>query len=85
MNIFLNIIIFISLENLQPPVFQNLPDASFISEDIDVDTQLKVLTVTDASLADTVTCYISKTNPTTTDLYLRYASGKAGKDIKYVS
>lgn len=43
------IIIFISLEHLQPPVIQNLPDASFISEDIGVDTQLKVLMVTDAS------------------------------------
>lgn len=68
------IIIFISLEHLQPPVIQNLPDASFISEDIDV-----VLMVTEASLADTVTCYISKTNPATPNLYLKYASGKAGK------
>lgn len=74
------IIIFISLEHLQPPMIQNLPDASFISEDIDVDIQLKVLMVTDASLADTVTCYISKTNPATPDLYLKYASGKAGKE-----
>lgn len=54
------IIIFILLEHLQPPVIQNLPDASFISEDIGVDTQLKVLMVTDASLADTVTVTSTK-------------------------
>nr|XP_034303261.1 protocadherin Fat 1-like isoform X2 [Crassostrea gigas] len=60
-----------------PPVFQNLPDTTSISEDIDEETQLKVLTITDASLADTVTCSINNINPTTTDLYLRYASGTA--------
>uniref|UniRef100_K1PI11 Protocadherin Fat 1 n=1 Tax=Magallana gigas TaxID=29159 RepID=K1PI11_MAGGI len=60
-----------------PPVFQNLPDTTSISEDIVVETQLKVLTVTDASLADTVTCSINNINPSTTDLYLRYASGTA--------
>lgn len=58
-----------------PPVFQNLPDTTSISEDIAVETQLKVLTVTDASLADTVTCLVNNINPATTDLYLRYAPG----------
>lgn len=56
-------IIFILLEHLQPPVIQNLPDASFISEDIGVDTQLKVLMATDASLADTVTVTSTKLIP----------------------
>ncbi|XP_078323242.1 uncharacterized protein LOC144622634 [Crassostrea virginica] len=60
-----------------PPVFENLPDTTSISEDIDVETQLKVLTVTDASLADTVTCSINNINPASTDLYLRYAPGTA--------
>lgn len=68
-----------NIPSWQPPVFQNLPDTTSISEDIAVETQLKVLTVTDASLADTVTCYINKINPSTPDLYLKYASGKAGK------
>ena len=43
-----------------------------------METQLKVLTVTDASLADTVTCSINKINPASSDLYLRYAPGTAG-------
>ncbi|XP_062571773.1 cadherin-related family member 2-like [Saccostrea cucullata] len=58
-----------------PPVFQNLPDTTTISEDIDVETQLKILTVTDASLADTITCAINNINPPLGDLYLRYAPG----------
>lgn len=69
-----------NIPSWQPPVFQNLPDTTSISEDIAVETQLKVLTVTDASLADTVTCSINNIDPTTTDLYLRYASGTAGKE-----
>lgn len=64
-----------------PPVFQNLPDTTSISEDIAVETQLKVLTVTDASLADTVTCSVNNINPTTTDLYLRYAPGTSDYSV----
>lgn len=64
-----------------PPVFQNLPDTTSISEDIAVETQLKVLTVTDASLADTVTCSVNNINPATTDLYLRYAPGTSDYSV----
>ncbi|XP_062573085.1 cadherin EGF LAG seven-pass G-type receptor 2-like [Saccostrea cucullata] len=58
-----------------PPVIENLPASTEINEDVSLETQLYVLTVTDASLADTVTCTINNVNPSLTALYLRYATG----------
>ena len=56
-------------------MIENLPASTEVSEDVNVETQLYVLTVTDASLADTVTCTITSVNPALTALYLRYATG----------
>lgn len=60
---------------IKPPVIENLPASTEISEDVNVETQLYVLTVTDASLADTVTCSITNVSPALAALYLRYATG----------
>nr|XP_022313980.1 protocadherin-like protein [Crassostrea virginica] len=64
-----------------PPVIENLPASTEVSEDVNVETQLYVLTVTDASLADTVTCTITNVNPALTALYLRYATGTSNYAI----
>lgn len=76
-----------------PPVIENLPASTEISEDVNVETQLYVLTVTDASLADTVTCSITNVSPALAALYLRYATGtsnyvinlRAGAGLNYDS
>ncbi|XP_048744688.2 cadherin-23-like isoform X2 [Ostrea edulis] len=64
-----------------PPVINNLPASVEVSEDVSVETQLIVLDVTDASLADTVTCTITSVTPTLTALYLRYAVGTSNYAI----
>ncbi|XP_056013069.1 uncharacterized protein LOC130052368 [Ostrea edulis] len=61
----------------QPPVFHNLPNTTEICEDIAVETELYVLTVTDPTVGDTVTCSLNSTTPTTNDLYLYYSVGRS--------
>jgi hypothetical protein len=62
-------------------VINNLPASVEVSEDVNVETQLIVLDITDASLDDTVTCTITSVVPTLTALYLRYAAGTSSKHV----
>lgn len=60
-------------------MFHNLPNTTEISEDLSEETELYILTVTDPTVGDTVTCTLNSTNPTTNDLYLYYSIGKSSK------
>ncbi|XP_062616102.1 cadherin EGF LAG seven-pass G-type receptor 2-like [Saccostrea cucullata] len=64
----------------KPPVFQNLPNTTEVSEDLTEETELYILTVTDPTVGDTVTCS-STISPNTTDLYLYYSIGNSRYSI----
>lgn len=64
----------------QPPVFQNLPNTTEISEDLSEETELFILTVTDPTVGDVVTCSLNSTVPTTNDVYFYYSVGRSSKN-----
>lgn len=64
----------------QPPVFQNLPNTTEISEDHSEETELFILTVTDPTVGDVVTCSLNSTVPTTNDVYFYYSVGRSSKN-----
>ncbi|XP_061188658.1 protocadherin-11 X-linked-like [Saccostrea echinata] len=64
----------------KPPVFQNLPNTTEVSEDLLEETELYILTVTDPTVGDTVTCS-STISPNTNDLYLYYSIGNSRYSI----
>nr|XP_034302099.1 protocadherin-11 X-linked [Crassostrea gigas] len=65
----------------QPPVFQNLPNTTEISEDLSEETELFILTVTDPTVGDVVTCSLNSLVPTTNDLYFYYSVGRSRYSI----
>eukprot|EP00105_Crassostrea_gigas_P021508 XP_011440666.1 PREDICTED: protocadherin Fat 4 [Crassostrea gigas] len=65
----------------KPPVFQNLPNTTEISEDLSEETELFILTVTDPTVGDVVTCSLNSTVPTTNDLYFYYSVGRSRYSI----
>lgn len=68
----------------QPPVFQNLPNTTEISEDLSEETELFILTVTDPTVGDVVTCSLNSIVPTTNDLYFYYSVGRSSKNSIYL-
>ena len=64
---------------LQPPVINNLPATSDLSEDHTTEQLLYTLNVTDSSAFDTVTCSVSSVSPTTDNFFARLIPGSTSK------
>ncbi|XP_078337333.1 uncharacterized protein LOC111138019 [Crassostrea virginica] len=58
-----------------PPVINNLPATSDLSEDHSTEQLLYTLNVTDSSAFDTVTCSVSSVSPTTDNFFARLIPG----------
>ncbi|KAK3085049.1 hypothetical protein FSP39_023491 [Pinctada imbricata] len=63
------------------PVIHNLPSSFDVSEDQTAELLLLTLSVTDASLADTVTCTLPSVSPSTSNFLLKVISGTSDYGI----